>query len=180
MQKNDLMLIVDEIQNVANSKNGKALVGVLTQLINNSGISIGMVGTPESSIFFEQALQLARRSLGLRYETLSYDYFFKDLCFTLWKYQYVQNPSYLTDSLISWLYEHSAGIVSVLVSLIHDAQEMAILNGMEVLNLETLTLAYQDRLTLLHSYIQPVTDARRTTRPKKKAIEFGNEGAITT
>ena len=45
-----------------------------------------------------------------------------------------------------------------------------ILNDMEVLNLETLTLAYQDRLTLLHSYIQPVTDARRTTQPKKKAI----------
>ena len=46
------MLVVDEIQNVANSKNGKSLIGALTQLINNSGISICMVGTPESSRFF--------------------------------------------------------------------------------------------------------------------------------
>ena len=66
------ILIVDEIQNVVNSKNGKSLVGVLTQLINNSGISICMVGTPESSVFFEQAMQLARRSLGLQYGEMEF------------------------------------------------------------------------------------------------------------
>ena len=44
------LLIVDEIQNVVNNKNGKSLMGMLTQLINNSGISICMVGTPESTI----------------------------------------------------------------------------------------------------------------------------------
>ena len=53
------MLVVDEIQNVVNSKNGKSLIGALTQLINNSGISICMVGTPESTVFFESAMQLA-------------------------------------------------------------------------------------------------------------------------
>ena len=53
------LLIVDEIQNVVNSKNGKNLIGSLTQLINNSGISIAMVGMPESRVFFEQAFQLA-------------------------------------------------------------------------------------------------------------------------
>lgn len=58
------LLIVDEIQNVVSSKNGKNLIGALTQLINNSGISICMVGTPECTKFFEQAMQLARRSIG--------------------------------------------------------------------------------------------------------------------
>jgi len=72
------LLIVDEIQNVVNSKNGKSLVGMLTQLINNSGISICMVGTPESSVFFEQAMQLARRSLGLQYGRLEYNQQFYD------------------------------------------------------------------------------------------------------
>ena len=58
------MLIVDEIQNCVTAKNGKHLVAMLTQLINNSGISIGLVGTPETLSLFESAFQLARRSLG--------------------------------------------------------------------------------------------------------------------
>ncbi len=59
------LLVLDEIQNIVNSKNGKAIVGTLTQLINSSGISICMVGTPETSLFFSQSMILARRSLGL-------------------------------------------------------------------------------------------------------------------
>ena len=46
------LLIIDEIQNVATSKNGKVFINSLTQLINNSGISICMVGTPECTVFF--------------------------------------------------------------------------------------------------------------------------------
>lgn len=38
------MLVVDEIQNVVNSKNGKSLIGALTQLINNSGRAIWKSG----------------------------------------------------------------------------------------------------------------------------------------
>lgn len=64
------LLIVDEIQNVVNSKNGRTIVGTLTQLINNSGVSICMVGTPECSAFFDSAMMLARRSLGLNYQAM--------------------------------------------------------------------------------------------------------------
>jgi len=165
------LLIVDEIQNVVNSKNGKSLVGMLTQLINNSGISICMVGTPESKVFFEQAMQLARRSLGLEYGAMAYNEEFKGICKILYSYQYVQQPTEITDTIIEWLYEHSAGVISVVVSLIHDAQEIAVLNGKEVLNLETLNEAYQKRLTLLHDYIKPaIINKNQTSKPKKKAI----------
>lgn len=82
--------MVDEIQNVANSKNGRSLVGMLTQLINNSGISICMVGTSESAVFFEQAMQLARRSLGLRYDAMEYNDSFRRFCEVLFSYQYVK------------------------------------------------------------------------------------------
>lgn len=84
------LLVVDEIQNVCNSKNGKSLVGMLTQLINNSGISICMVGTPESAVFFEQAVQLARRSLGLRYDVMEYGTDFRNFCEIVFSYQYVK------------------------------------------------------------------------------------------
>lgn len=163
------LLVVDEIQNVVNSKNGKSLVGMLTQLINNSGISICMVGTPESSLFFEQAMQLARRSLGLQYQSLECDGYFYDFCCTLFSYQYTKHKAEITDAIINWLYEHSGGIVSVVVSLIHDAQEIAILNGKEILSIETLNEAYKKRLSMLHSYIEPTIKHRKQTATKKKA-----------
>lgn len=162
------MLVVDEIQNVVNSKNGKSLIGALTQLINNSGISICMVGTPESTVFFEQAMQLARRSVGLQYTTMKYDEYFQSFCKIIFKYQFLKNRTEITAAITEWLYEHSAGVISVVVSLIHDAQEIAILTGKELLNLDTLNEAYQQRLTLLHGYIQPSVIQNKPTTKKKK------------
>ena len=169
------LLVVDEIQNVVNSKNGKSLIGSLTQLINNSGISICMVGTPESIPFFEQAMQLARRSLGLSYQSMAYDEKFKAFCRIVFSYQYVKNVTQLEEGWIGWLYEHSAGVTAVVISLLHDAQEIAISTGREILNLETLSQAYEQRLSLLHPYIQPsVTHGKQTTtkiRKRKQVAE---------
>ena len=163
------MLIVDEIQNVVNSKNGKSLIGSLTQLINNSGISICMVGTPECNPFFEQAMQLARRSVGLQYQSMAYDAYFESFCKILFEHQYVKNRTEISSAIIEWLYEHSSGILSVVVSLIHDAQEIAILNRKEILDMEMLNQAYNQRLAFLHSYIQPaISQKKQTSRPKKK------------
>ena len=166
------LLVVDEIQNVCNSKNGKSLVGMLTQLINNSGISICMVGTPESAVFFEQAMQLARRSLGLRYDVMEYGVDFRDFCEIVFSYQYVKQRTEITDAIMEWLYEHTSGNISVVVSLIHDAQEIAILNGKEVLNLETLNEAYQQRLSMLHGFIHPGQKIQ-TSKPKRKKSAAG-------
>ena len=164
------ILIVDEIQNVAISKNGRNLLGALLQLINCSGISICMVGTPECTEFFTQAMQLARRSLGLQYEAMEYGDEFEQLCHTLFQYQYVKNPAELDDATIRWLYEHSNGNVSSIKTLLHDAQEIAILEGSEVLNMETLNAAYKSRMKMLHSYIAPSKKPQTSRRKKSAAI----------
>ena len=140
---------------------------MLTQLINNSGISICMVGTPESAVFFEQAVQLARRSLGLRYDVMEYGTDFRKFCEIVFSYQYVKQRTEITDGIMEWLYEHTSGNISVVVSLIHDAQEIAILNGKEVLNLESLNEAYQKRLSMLHGFIH-IEQRKQTSKPKKK------------
>ena len=171
------LLVVDEIQNVCNSKNGKSLVGMLTQLINNSGISICMVGTPESAVFFEQAIQLARRSLGLRYDVMGYGDSFKQFCEVLYSYQYVKQRSAITDGIMEWLYEHTSGNISVVVSLIHDAQEIAILNGREILNLESLNEAYQQRLSMLHGFIQPRQKCQ-TSKTKRRTTVAKSNGSV--
>ena len=164
------ILVVDEIQNVAISKNGRNLLGALLQLINCSGISICMVGTPECTEFFTQAMQLARRSLGLQYEAMEYGVEFEQLCQILFQYQYVKNPAELDDATVRWLFEYSHGNVSSIITLLHDAQEIAILDGSEVLNMETLNAAYKSRMKMLHSYIAPSKKPQTSRRKKSAAI----------
>lgn len=173
------ILIVDEIQNVALSRNGRNLLGALLQLINCSGISICMVGTPECTDFFTQAMQLARRSLGLQYDSLEYGEEFEQLCSTLFRFQYVKNRSELDEATMRWLYEHSGGNVSTVVSLIHDAQEIAILDGSEALNTDTLQVAYRNRLKMLHSYIAP-SRRSQTSKVKKAAPPDAAETSVGT
>lgn len=164
------LLVIDEIQNVVNSKNGRGLIGMLTQLINDSGISICMVGTPESAMFFESSDYLARRSLGLQYQAMTYDEDFYNICHVLYSYQYVKHYTELTEAVTEWIYEHSAGIVSNIVVLLHDAQEIAIMDGTETLDISSLNKAYKNRMALLHAYIAPSVEKRKaTTAVKKKA-----------
>lgn len=162
------MLVVDEIQNIVNHRQGKSLVGMLTQLINNSGISICMVGTPEAENFFESVDYLARRALGLRYGCCEYNTYFKEFCSLLFSYQYVENKSVISDAIIQWLYEHSAGVLAVVVSLIHDAQEISILSGRETLDMVSLNEAYEQRMNMLHSHIRPSVVIKKDVVKKKK------------
>ena len=129
-----------------------------------------MAGTPECTDFFSQAMQLARRSLGLQYEAMEYGAEFEQLCQILFQYQYVKNPAELDDATIRWLYEHSNGNVSSIKTLLHDAQEIAILEGSEVLNMETLNAAYKSRMKMLHSYIAPSKKPQTSRRKKSAAI----------
>ncbi len=165
------LLIIDEIQNVATSKNGKAFINSLTQLINNSGISICMVGTPESTVFFKKELQLARRSVGLYYSPLQYDEYFFDFCRTAFSYQYTRKKAEINAGIIEWLYEHSGGLVSLVISLIHDAQEIAILSGTEFLDLNTLNEAYTKRTAMLHGFINEGSRTLPQTGKLKKKSE---------
>jgi len=164
------ILVIDEIQNIVNSKNGKRFITMLLQLINNSGISLCLIGVPNCIPFFEQTFQLSRRLVGLKYGTMPFDAYFESFCKVIFGYQYVKEKSQITPAITEFLYEHSAGVVSVVVSLIHDAQEIGILSGKEVLNLVTLNQAYKQRLSLLHGYIQPtISHGENTSKRKKKS-----------
>ena len=147
------VLIIDEMQNIVAHKSGTTVLATITQLINNSGISICFVGTPESTVFFEQNLIMARRSLGLRYDMMQYDETFKRICYIILGYCYTAKAQDFDEGLLMWLYNHSGGNISVVISLIHDAQEAAIIDGYDRLDTVSLTKAYEKRLSMLHSYI---------------------------
>ncbi len=160
------LLVVDEIQNIVNSKNGKSIVGVLTQFINNSGVSICMIGTEETAVFFRQEFMLARRAIGLHYQQMEYTDEFKAFCRTLLQYVFVRKVGSSEETLTKCLFEKSQGNVSVVVSLLHDAQEIAILSGKDTLDIASLNEAFAVRLEMLREYLTP--DKKRPTATKRK------------
>ena len=138
-----------------------------------------MVGVPESIPFFEQAMQLARRSVGLKYGALPYDGYFRKFVGLLFQYQYVKNRTELSDGILEWLYEHSGGIISIVVSLVHDAQEIAIFSGREILDVEALNEAYVKRLALLHDFVSPsVRRNQKLPQKKSKPVEIASKEGI--
>ena len=143
------VLIIDEIQNVVNHRAGNSLVGVLVQLINNSGITICMVGIPESEVFFQKTDYLARRAIGLRFQKMEYTREFIDFCRTVYGYQYTKTAEPFTESQAIWLYEHTGGVIALVLSLLHDAQEIAILEGGDTLSIAALETAYKKRYSMI-------------------------------
>lgn len=160
---NILLIVIDECQNICRNKNGVNLIAAMTQLINSSGVSICMVGLPETEAFFRQEMQLARRSVGLSYSALPCNDYFIQFCETLFSYQYVAHPAILTPEMIELLYECTGGIIAVLVSVIMEAQQMAILTGREELSKETVLAAYQERLKNVQDFVKVRTAKRSQT-----------------
>ncbi len=157
------VLVIDEIQNIANSTHGNSLVKVLLQLVNSSGIATILVGTPEAAYFLEKEMQYARRFIGLYYNALEYNQYFRNFCTALWEYQYTKYKTEINEDILYSLYQNSGGVVAIVVSLMQAAQEIAILNGKERLDLKSLTEAYKKRLAMLHPYIEPIKTRRRQT-----------------
>ena len=151
---NILLVVIDECQNICRNKGGVNLVSAMTQLINSSGVAICMVGLPETELFFSNEMQLARRSVGLSYKALPYGDYFIKFCETLFAYQYVSHPSRITPGLVELLYECSGGILALVVSIILEAQQIAILTGKEALNKETILLAYEERLKNVQDFVK--------------------------
>ena len=106
---------------------------------------------------------------------MEYGDYFKFLCQVLWQYQYVKECVELTEEVTYWLYEHCGGVVSILITLLHDSQEMAIMSGYDTLDLTILEETYKSRLSMLHGYIKPNMGAKASQKRKKRVPEISSE-----
>ena len=84
----------------------------------------------------------------------------------------------LSEGILQWLYEHSQGNISIVVFLIYNAQEIAILSGEEELNMKTLQEAYLKRMSFLHGYIRPRRSAS-TSKTKKTRFVLPKETILS-
>lgn len=162
-----LLIVVDECQNIVRNKHGINVVSTLTQLINSSGVSICLVGLPETELFFQEEMQLARRSIGLSYREFPCDDFFVSFCQQVFPYQYVANRVPLTSGIIETLYQCSGGIIGIVLSLLIESQQVAITTGQEIITPELLLETFAGRM---HN-IQDFVEVRKEKRPQTATIE---------
>ena len=108
-----------------------------------------MVGIPESETFFQKTDYLARRAVGLRFEKMEYGSEFIHFCQTNYGYQYTQKAEPFNESHSLWLYEHTGGVIALVLALLHDAQEIAILEGGDTLSIAALEAAYKKRYSMI-------------------------------
>lgn len=115
--------------------------------------------------------------MGLKYTTLSYDEYFKNICNILFRYQYTIKNATINEEFYKWIYDHSCGNISIVISLLHDAQEIAIMSGASKININILNEAYQNRIEMYHKFIQP--SINKVDKKKNKHIVSDRTNNIT-
>ena len=174
------VLIIDEIERVANeSRKGEILINFLTQLVNQSNVTVVFVGNDSSNKYFESREYLSRRTLGVSITKMEYDESFFNFCRILFKYQYTLTHIDFYSEHARILYKLSNGSPSVLVSLFVEAQKRAIIYGNERLDELTFESTFSDIFSNMISYSNVGRNNKINTY-EPKAIRDNKSLEITT
>lgn len=164
------LLVIDEIQNLNNSKSGGAdrMLCFFVNLVNSIGLPVLLIGTPEAMGVLQGKFRQARRGSGqgdMVFERLDNDINFNLLINAIWGYQWTKRPTVLTDELKDTLYDQSQGIIDITIKLYVLAQTKAISSGKEVITPELIKQVADESLRL----VKPMLNALRTGNVREMA-----------
>jgi len=154
------VLIIDEIQNLRRKRDPEML-DFLIQLDNEIGVPIVLVGTPTAEEILSGDLRRARRASGqgeMRWSRMQNDVEWRYFLESLWRYQYVQKQSDLSDELAQTLYYESQGITDLAIRLYFFAQRYAIITNEESITRETIQTAAKLGLRSVQRFLQDIRD----------------------
>lgn len=153
------VLVIDEVQRLSLAKSGGAerMLNFFTQLINEIGVPVVLVGTFKALPVLTGDFSQLRRGTGqgdLIWDRMKKDEQWQLFIESLWRFQYVQTECPLTQKLGDVLYEESQGITDLAVKIYMFAQERAIDTGEEQITAEIIRSAAKDKLGLLRRVLQ--------------------------
>ncbi len=131
------LIVIDDIQNLCSAK-GSAfheMQTFLMYLTNQLAIPLIRVGTPKFLRLVRNEFQLGKRITGAGeimmelYGRNSYEW--ENLISSLWRYQYTESETELTDEMSQVFYDESVGNVFIASLLYKLVQEQAIIDGRE-------------------------------------------------
>lgn len=150
------VLVIDEIQNLARSRDGAdRVLEYLVNLANGVKVPLVFVGTPAALPLFEHSFAQARRS-GPSHELkpIPFGGQWENFAAGLWRYQWVKAPRELTPGILRCWHELTFGIQALAVQLFRLCQRVAIRTGTETVSEPELQAAAQ-------RYMRSVTPAVR-------------------
>lgn len=129
------VLIIDEIQNLHGSKEGRVLLNTLVKMSNEFDIPIILIGTPKAEHILTKEFRQLRRGNALndygdwrqmRNDNSNADW--DNFVEKMWPYQYTTETAELTKEIKDVIYKYSAGISDIAIKFFISSQTHAILN----------------------------------------------------
>ncbi|WP_081767043.1 ATP-binding protein [Hylemonella gracilis] len=167
------LLHIDDLQRLteAGRKQGSQVLNLLIQLANVVKVPLVFSGTHQMARVIAGSLEAARRSSSGGIEDLplpktSGDVHFRLLVKALSTHQYMDEPVPFDQSWEKKLFELSLGLPAVLISVVTQAQKIALREGARRLELDHLDQAFEKNCGLL----KPALQALRSEDPNRFLI----------
>ncbi|MDW3212181.1 MAG: ATP-binding protein [Reichenbachiella sp.] len=147
------MLIIDEIQQLANAKKNGAelLLNFFVNLNNRVRIPILIVGTPESLKLFSSSHRLPRRWSGegaKKWHNLSMDSEWEFFIEMLFNYQYTNEKVAYSKRWAELFYYHSQGIIDTAIRIFTESQKAALEENLTAISEEIINNVVQESFWL--------------------------------
>ncbi len=163
-------IIIDEIQHLSLGKSGgtEKMLNFFVTLVNQVGVPIIMVGTPNGMAALQSQFRISRRGAGqgdLVIDKIPNDKTWDLLINSIWQYQWTRKETSLTKELSDAFYDESQGIIDILKKLYAMVQIKAITSGREEITINLIKLVANESLKL----VQPMLQALKTGDIRKIA-----------
>ncbi|MEJ6079165.1 ATP-binding protein [Vibrio sp. 1-Bac 57] len=166
------ILVIDEIQHLQAARSGGAtkLLNFFVTLTNVIQVPVLFIGTPKALELFSPTMRSARRASQFgslnwnRFEHLKksdeeseWDKFIN----RMWKLQWFNNPTPLTESMKSLFWELTQGVAHVAVSLFYLCQARAVMAGKEEISLKLVKAVFNEELSIIQPMIRALQSGRK-------------------
>jgi hypothetical protein len=157
------LLVIDEIQHLNQAKSGgqAKMLNFFVTLVNTVGVPVVLIGTAGAMSVLQSEFRQARRSSAqgaLIWDRMQNDESWEIMLRAMWKYQFLQKPTPLTNELKNVLYEESQGILDIAVKLYAMAQSKAIADGVETVTPQTIRDVVGEKLHLVRPMLKALRD----------------------
>ena len=162
------LLVVDEIQHLSQAKSGgsEKMLNFFVTLVNTIGVPVVLIGTTKAMSVLQSEFRQARRGSGqgdLIWDRMKNDISWETMLRAMWRYQWTQKYSELTEELKNVIYDESQGIIDIAVKLYAMAQVKAIALGTEQITEKIIREVSSEKLRL----VKPMLDALRSGDMKR-------------